>query len=79
LIGSVHDLDAPASPVFALLIAFRHYIAGHGDSNVSRSLEVRVPVSFRVLNEAAPSLDVEIVESGFCFALRWRCRTEMVT
>jgi hypothetical protein len=70
MIGSVHDFYMPALPVLALLITFRHQVAGHGDSNFSRSLKVRVPVFFRVLNEAAPGVDAEIVKRCFRFRLR---------
>ncbi len=70
MIGSVHDFDMPALPVLALLITFRHQVAGHGDSNFSRSLKVRVPVFFRVLIEAAPGVDAEIVKRCFRFRLR---------
>jgi hypothetical protein len=77
LIGSVGNLNVPASPVFALLIAFRYRVMGYGDSNIPRSLKIRVPVAFGVSHEAAVRLDVEIVES--CFRLsRWRWLTEVV-
>jgi hypothetical protein len=32
LIGSVHDLKAPASPILPFLITFRNHVAGFGQS-----------------------------------------------
>ena len=55
MIGSVHDFDMPALPVLALLITFRHQVAGHGDSNFSRSL-IGPP-----FNEPEPDLAAEAV------------------
>jgi hypothetical protein len=74
LIGSVGNLNVPASPVHALLIAFRYHVMGHGDSNIPRSLKIRVPVAFGVCHEAAFSPDVEIVERCFRLRLQWRLR-----
>jgi hypothetical protein len=78
LIGSVGNLNVPASPVFALLIAFRYHVMGHGDSNIPRSLKIRVPVAFGVSREAAVRLYVEIVESCFRFGQQWQWLTEVV-
>jgi hypothetical protein len=78
LIGSVGNLNVPASPVFVLLIAFRYHVMGHGDSNIPRSLKIRVPVAFGVSREAAVRLYVEIVESCFRFGQQWQWLTEVV-
>jgi hypothetical protein len=64
--------------ILVLLFTFYRQVAGHGDSNVSCSLKVRIPVSFRVIDEGAPGSDVEIVESCFRLRLRWRWLTEVV-
>nr|WP_262270025.1 hypothetical protein [Microvirga sp. HBU65207] len=78
LIGSAGNFDVPASPVFALLIAFRNHVMGHDPSNIPRRLKVRVPVSFGVFDEATLCPDVEIVESCFCLEPRWKWLTEAV-
>jgi hypothetical protein len=62
-IGSVHDLEAPASPVLALLIPFSHHLAGFGERRISRSVEAGVRVPFRVFDDTALGSDVEVVKS----------------
>ncbi len=71
LIGPVHDLDAPASPVLALLIAFRNHVTGLGECRLARSLEVRIGLALRVFHKAAPGLDIEVIERRSRSAL-WR-------
>jgi hypothetical protein len=78
LIGSVRNFNLPASPILALPIAFYNHVLDHGDSNVPRSLDVRVPISFAVAFEAILSPNVEVVEGCFRFGLRWRWLTEVV-
>jgi hypothetical protein len=40
LIGSVHDLDAPAPPILALLIPFRKTVSRQGDGLVQGRFEI---------------------------------------
>jgi hypothetical protein len=70
LIGSVHDLDAPASPILTFLIPFRDHVLSLGDSSRSRRLKVRIPVPFGIFDEAVFGPDVEVVQRRFCPLLR---------
>jgi hypothetical protein len=70
LIGSVRNLNLPASPILAFPIAFCNHLLGHGDSSIPRSLKVRVPVSFAVAFEAILSPNAEVVEGCFRLGLR---------
>jgi hypothetical protein len=63
LIGSVHDLEPPASPVLTLLITFCDHVAGFGERVLSGDLKARVRLPFRVFDEAARGPDVEVVQS----------------
>lgn len=69
LIGSVHNLDVPASPILALLIAIRDHVAGFSERVRSCCLEARVRPPFRVFDDATRGPDVEVVQSRFRLAL----------
>lgn len=70
LIGSVHDLDAPASPVLALLIAFSNHFAGFSERRIARSLKIRMPLPLGGVHKAAFGSEVEVVQSSFRPVLR---------
>ncbi len=70
LIGSVHDLEAPASQVFALLIALRDHVTSLGEGILWGHLEIGISVAFRVVDEAALGPEIEVVQSRFDLMLR---------
>jgi hypothetical protein len=55
----------PASPILALLPALLEQIARLGDGAVSRRMKIRISVSFGILQELAPSPNIEVIESRF--------------
>jgi len=68
--GSVHDLEAPASLVFVLLIALRDHVTSLGEGILSGRLEIGISVAFRVVDAAALGSEIEVVQSRFDLMLR---------
>jgi hypothetical protein len=69
LIGSVYDLKALALPLFALPITFGDHRAGCSERLFACSLKVRMRDALWVVDDAAPGLDVEVVQSRFRLVL----------
>jgi hypothetical protein len=64
-IGSVHDINAPSSPILTYPIALGDQVTGRGKRFFPCRLKVGVRVSFGILNDAALGPHVEVEQSRF--------------
>ena len=70
LIGAIHDLNPPASPILSLVVSFCKALAGKSQRLVKRRLEIRQRGTLRVIQEGAVRSDIEVVK-GRGFRAGW--------